>query len=411
MPGPRETIEVGDIEFTQMPLIAAGTVRDTGGTPLKGVDIQTGEKINVVEETGDFDWSFAGLGTAFTDTEGRFELRGILPPGEYALWPRLRGHQNRGFIAFQHGDRSVDLVLDVSTSLSGKVLLPTEVPEERIHVELRYHGVDPKQAFYHETVTSLGFEGEFLFQDLRPGHLDLIVRTGRLSEPSHLQGDLVLEPGASGEDAQLPTIDLRDKLRLIDVLVLGDAGDPVERGYVTIGERSYQLLEGRARVITRAGPADLVVRAPGYLESRTLAAKGQNILRLQRAIPVELRLSTDLPPAAPGLQVAVGLQPREGFESRLTLFDENEERTVGESSRLRVEYQRIDGSGGAFLHVPNLGEYLLQWMIVKELGSSGGRLGGWVGEFSQRVKIEARGMRIDLDPDLEVYAEALREHG
>lgn len=407
IPGDGQAVDVGRLDFVEMPLVAAGRVVDSAGRPLVGADIQVAGKMSLGSSTPGFKWGFLGMGSSYTGSEGEFEVRGFQPNGEYALRPRMRGFQGRGFIPFQHGDQGIELVLDRPSSLSGAVLVSEDIPLDRLNVALRYHGADPKAEFYDRKVLPLGFGGEFQFQDLRPGTIDLIVRTGPLAEPLHIQAEIKLAPGAAGDNARLEPIDLRGKLRMIDVLAQGDGGDPVERGYVTLGTRNYQLLAGRARIIGKAGPTDLMIQAPGYLPLESAARDGATIVQLERTIPVSITVGTSLPEAPPGTQVLLGLSPRFGEREGLVVFDENDEEQVWSTRWLGVEYQRIDGAASTVLHVPLPGEYRLQWMVMEARSPGFGSGQWWISDLNQQVEVGSEGMHLRIEPNVDTFEAGL----
>ena len=405
-----ETVDVGTVVLRQSPLIAAGIVVDAAGVPIERADLQVAEKINQREDPEDFNWSFASIGMGYTGADGRFEIRGLLEPGEYALWPRKNGYANRGFVRFTAGTVGLELVLDRPASLAGSLLTRASFPAERLSVALVYPEATREQQAYARWGGDVQSSGSFGIEQLRPGVADFSVRASVHADALLTVAGVNIKPGEECRDPRLQSLDVRDLVRLVELEVVGEDGAPVERGHVRLGDKHYGLDEGRLSLVASMDARELEVYAPGYMPERMNVPDGSRRVELQRGIPVTLRVPEGVVAPEPPLQLLVGLRTRVHAE-QFPLFRQDGYPSGRVATRERTELVSVAGPGLIRVHVPEPGEYALTWLALDPGDVHGGGGTRWVDPEHHIVDVAADGVdeALDVPIDLEDYARVRAE--
>ncbi|MSR74772.1 MAG: carboxypeptidase regulatory-like domain-containing protein [Planctomycetes bacterium] len=168
------------------------------------------------------------LGDARSDDQGVFVLDGLLS-ARYLLVVRARGYQpNNGFAA-DAGAEAVELTLQPSASISGRVVDGTTgEPVARFSVAL---GAGPDPAFITAQMRQRfnNANGEFTYVDARPGTVVLIAESdgfaGGRSDPMNITSDQRID----GVIVRL------EKGAAVSGLVTGSDGKPVAGARLSLG--------------------------------------------------------------------------------------------------------------------------------------------------------------------------------
>lgn len=299
-----------------------------------------------------------------TDEDGRFELRGHLPPKPYAVHASKRAY-DRTWTPFDLGESDLEIVLTRSGGLAGRLRLPAGFPHERLSVAARPLVGDPP-SWSQRSLRSTGVAGDGSFElaRLAPGEYEVAVRTGRYSEPLLVVPRVEVGGGEPKTPERLADVDLTD-LRVVDLEVAGPDGAPAE-GIVTVDRseepRHHRLKEGSLSLVTSGEPLDLTVRGEGCRVVELPGVASSTRVTLERGIPVTVRLPRDFElPEAP-VELAVALVDASSRES-LDIHTED--------SRERASYGPFELSSNATfdhdrsvdLAAPGPGTYRLEWRL------------------------------------------------
>ena len=199
-----------------------------------------------------------------------------------------------------------------SGAIAGDVLLDPEVPGELLSLV----AVSSSGAWRSAPV---GSDGAFELGGLAPGEVSVRVRGGVDAEPLARVDGVRVEPGATARDPRLAGLDLRERLRLLELRATDAEGAPVGGATALVraagaGGRPLRrpLAAGGSRWLLPWPAADVEVRAPGFLPERRDAVQGSLALELRRAPAVRLALADTgaLPPHP--LRLRADLRPLGG---------------------------------------------------------------------------------------------------
>ena len=373
-PARGESTSVGTVQLEQPGLIVAGRVTRPDGRPLEHVRLVLGDLLD--REAGVPRWSFINFGDQRSGSDGGFEFRGDLPPGEYALHARSKGGAGR-WIPFELAEDDLRVELQDPLRLRGNLRLPPGFPSERLCVSARPVGSETSPGDYWlRTHLAVGItsEGAFEISNLDPGAYEIGVLSGAYSEPLLVLGPV--DTAVSGDEPidALADVDLT-ALKVIEIKLLPPDGETVE-GLVVIGSRKYSTSENVLSLITLQDSVDATVRAHGYraVELNGLSASTEVTLQPGTPVVVTLPDEFELPEPPAKLFVSLLAEERDRSRPRYLYSQDSLTRTFAES-RLLFPSAEVGEERQVTLGAPWAGAYELSWVLYDPAvpGVHGGR--------------------------------------
>ncbi len=269
--------ELGDVRATDWPVLARGSVFDENERPLEGASVE------LCDASGAPDVRTRTM----TDARGLFTLRGPASAGE-ELRVRATEPERRAAdatVTLRRGEPRAHIVIAVHGRLAGSVLLPANAPASGVVVRLD----QPSGA---QLTLSVDETGSYAFSNVEPGATRVLFVPAGFEEPVLVLEQVGIPRGGASTDERLRGTDLRTKLELLELEVVDERGLPIVSGQAgpvsndPVGEgrprgRSYETVDGIARVLVPRGLARLQISAHGYepvvLEAHVLleAQKGR----------------------------------------------------------------------------------------------------------------------------------------
>lgn len=239
--------DVGDVVLRSAPLLAEGRVVTSDGAPVPSARVQLYRKINQRPGSSDFDWSIGRVEPAYTNADGRFELRSEVGGDEYALRAHCRDHMDRGAIRFQRGARGLEFVVDRKRSINGTLLLPKGSAPSQFEVRAREAGTSRERLMYATSSSTPDATGAFEVVDLRPEPVTVSVYLPGIEEPIAEVRVGVPRFDDSEPIGGLDPWDLTETMVPLDFRVFLANGEPLTTGFAAIGPYVLEHDDGRVR--------------------------------------------------------------------------------------------------------------------------------------------------------------------
>ena len=256
--------DVGVVRVAATPLAVAGTVNDTAGRPVAGAMVRI-ERQSLDASGWNESWAVQGGAWEITDAAGRFEVRGELGEGLWAVRVDRRGYAGARRIPFTPGSQDVLATLTRSATVRGRLETPAG-PRVRLLARGSAASGRPHLANQNADTDGAGWtvpaaDGAFAWSGLRPGTLDVAISINGIEEPSLLVSGIAIEEGSDLAPEPLNPISLAGRLHRVEVTVLGPESRPIEDAQVVYP--SVGGVDTRVRERTDAsGVATLVLPNP-----------------------------------------------------------------------------------------------------------------------------------------------------
>ncbi len=246
---------LGDVVAADWPILVRGTVLDEDQRPIEAAVVE------LCDASGRPD----PRTRTTSDDRAQFVLRGPAPEGEavlvHAVEPETRAAD--ATVAMRRGDWREKIVIAVHGRVRGTVVLPEGAPSGAVIVHL----VPPSGTHLALSVDAVG---AFEFANVEPGEARVSFTVEGFDTEIFVLDRVGVPRGGVCTDPRLAHVDLRDRVAIVELEVVDERGEPIETGWVgpvtttrTRG-RSYEMLDGIARVvIVRNGPT-VQVSADGY---------------------------------------------------------------------------------------------------------------------------------------------------
>ncbi|MEM9382691.1 MAG: sigma-70 family RNA polymerase sigma factor [Planctomycetota bacterium] len=413
MPAQGRSVDVGTITLRPPSVLAAGRVLDAGGQPVHRAYVSIYEKFNQRADPEDFGWNFAGVPYTYTDENGAFEVQYDKPEGEYAIRAHAPGSIDRGAVRFQAGARNLVLTVDRERHLRGSVRLPDGFDPTDLVVRAEVVGATREERAYARFESAIATDGDFWLRGLRAAEARVqLLRPDSETPLAILDG---VRPTLDPEElpGALDPWDCRPFLRHLSFEVLRADGSPAPQALTIYDGRSLPVERGRVdAIVTTAEVDEVFVVAPGHRPTRFPTSAAPERVRLERGIPVEVAWSRPLPPAPEGVEVWVGLRPKE-----TSWIPEPAEGEFPYDRYLALwmgEALLVAGSSSATVHVSVPGRYRPLWRVVHPTedvvldGTDDRYFRSVTGRYD--VEVDVRGStaaRQVVEPDLEAARKAL----
>jgi len=359
--------DLGEVVFADARVLLAGRFVCDEGVDARHLYLQVERK---VDERWHQDWQLRPE----TRDDGTFELRGSVPDGE----PLRLVVQKGAFLPVDPIDCEVgDTGITIPLRTAGTVVASLYFDDPKLAQKLttqcrRDGGPEPDQhdrflQLLSRQVGGVQQDGGLLMQwhGLEPGTYTLTVACAGVEEPLVEVPGLVVGSGPC-EDPRLEAIDLRGRLRSIEIRATGPDGAPIvdRDAFVLVpgGEEAvgYNLGNGVVELVTPTS-VDLMVYAPGLsaVERRAVSASQTIALPAAPLATLQVELPQPLPDGV-HLELrftAVRDVPR---RSRVTLDTGRDMPLEG----LFVEAVRVGADGRASVPVRWPGEYRVHGEIT-----------------------------------------------
>ena len=312
---PGGTTDLGDVVLSAAERLVSGRVVDEAGRPIGGASV----RVSAVRLSSGVQHvtELRALATR-SDAEGRFEVRGTVAADEL----QLRTSRQNYFTAEAQvtvGTRDLRLEMGRAASLSLALTLDEGLPAARLQAIVTAPGAGPFRR-------RLEPDGTANFPSLPATLVDVSVLGGGVEEPLWTErAELV-----AGETTELE-VDLRGRLTLFQVRVLGDlgVGIPARIQLRSAGQDTYTQefgadANGEVLMLAPSGPIDLRVSAADHRAQELLGVDPVDVVvRLERGPEVVVRHDLGVLRERERLYLGLGRGndktwvPLEGSETRL----------------------------------------------------------------------------------------------
>ena len=279
--------ELGEVILEDLPLLVAGEVRADKG-PFVGEASVSVERLMPPEgDDQEAEWVHSGLLNWYAREAkgGRFEMYGRYEPGMYRLQVHAQHIMPHNPIPFRLGEKDLRVDLRLACKIAASALLPANSPEDQVRfllVPSDANAMRPPAEVSDDSMTDVARERHGFITVDANGRTDvqwdgLLPGTYSLRIESWMQGQVlasipgVVVPPPATPDSRLADIDLRHKLRVVEVAVRGPDGAKL-RSYD--GKFFATSSHGKAwgetqassesRLVMPTGPYEVLVCMIGY---------------------------------------------------------------------------------------------------------------------------------------------------
>jgi hypothetical protein len=317
-----------------IPGLVSGVIHDGNGKPVEGARVVVTD--SPFPRASDTDGVLAA-GTS--DAQGRFEIHGTVPPPRSTFaWASKDGFLRSSPKQFARGAEGVQLVLQGSGVVSGRLLLDPGVATDRVTLEITAVADERRKSFTglvfasNQHVEDDGFiepppfryeysrqfkidaEGRFAVAGFAGPAVSVTVRPiDDPAQPLEIR-DVVVQRAGAAPDPRIDPIDLRGKVKRVAVDVIDDVGTKRDGARVTSRaagrtgvERSQFTRDGRAEFLVWSGPRDVDVCLDGFRTVRLSGVEGDQVVQLRKGIQVRVTVRGSATRPAPPDLLAVGL--------------------------------------------------------------------------------------------------------
>lgn len=367
-------LDLGEVRLQPFGILIAGRLHCDEGVDCKRANFEferkVGERWN--QEFNLYpDWQPDGSFVAHSGIAKGEPMRLIVHEGAYLpVEP----------IGFRAGDTDVTVSLRAAGSATATFLIDERTPVDRLALRLR-RTQPPEQLDWRQQMMQRHADMQLSHKDghasrswtgLEPGTYQLTAACQGNGEP-FLTIDSIEIGGGPCTDPRLSDIDLRGRLRRLEIRATGADGAPITdaNAFVLITSKSdewngYSLRSGVATIAT-ATAVDLWVLAKGHRMATAEAVSDSCSIALQAA--TEAQLAVTIPSPLPdGAKVRLRLLPKLGLSKRAQLTLDNGSGMGLESFLLEQSPVAADGSATVTVRWP--GEYSIEGTVG--LGDRGG---------------------------------------
>jgi hypothetical protein len=370
-------IDLGDIVLREPPVVLSGSVRNDAGENVHWASISIARKHVHDEQQGRWNWDWVTSLRAQTDMDGAFTCAGIAEIGDYAYVANANGYSSTGFVPFEPGLHGIEIVLQQDGALEGSLLLPEGVPGERFVIAMRRSEEVEANASVrgHETRALPG--GRFRVEGVRADRYDVQILLYGSAEPLHTVSGVRVESGETSRDPRLQEVDLRDRLRRIEIALEGRDGGAVGAAQAAIWPagsggtppRRIACEDGSFTLDSPWPVVDVEIRALGYRPHLLESVSTNRKVTLEEGVSVVLELPPGLEPPAAPLVLRVLLIPsalyRRTFEEWIAMEDGGGARQWNQW--LEIHAPTFAASRRIEVRLPEAGEYVVEWEVARDL--------------------------------------------
>lgn len=290
--------ELGELRLDALPLLAGGVVVDAGGAPVAHAEVSLSRRF--LRDRGRESWRSQGDSRVDSDRDGRFWIRGFPREGEHRVEARHRDHAMVSTPWIQNGAEH-RLEFAGGDFLTGQILRDAALIGVGLRVVLVAPGAEPdgrSRTFDSATVER---DGSFRLGPGAPAAADLWVMDDTLDRRVWTVPAVAGHAFSAPSDPRLDPLDLRGRLRLVEVDCHDEQGAPIRGGLnFALGSdplvvpENWQWTDGsRFGFLMTEEPLHLWVSSDGY-KRKDLKVEGNRLDVLLESGP-RLRLILDDP--------------------------------------------------------------------------------------------------------------------
>ncbi len=365
--------DLGDIRLGAPPVLVAGRVVDASGKPIQGATIQVFQKQYFGENKERSAWEWVRAYPTPSDAKGNFLVLGEAKAPELKVTASKQGWFQEKDVLASPGTEGLLLVLRKGGAVKATFLTDPGVPLKDLGMKLISHGREEERTirFPQKKKTSAVWTG------LPPGTYDLKVSFPYTGQPLVEIEGILVEGGKEAGDPRLKGIDLRGKIRVLNLEIVDEKGRGITNVWLKWGKDFHQgtwYRKGSPLLLGSEEGRTLWITASGYKPKKIQTGEGDVKVVLERGYKIRLVYTGEAPlPEAPfslGVELLLLKRKGPGFLS----FD-----FTGSSSA----YFGKNGTGETWVSVP--GKYRVTWLL-KETGDRG--WSSWWIDEKQRTVIE-----------------------
>ncbi len=286
--------ELGDVVIAPGPLLAAGTVVRSDGTPIAHASVTL-----LVHQGKRF--ALAMHANTVTDASGRFELRGCFDATRVRLLVQGPG-LGLTTLEADPGTSGLRVVLSPSGSIAGSVIVGGLVRPRDLFVIASIPGEAPDQSGGPRLVVPRA-DGSFAMEGLAEGTYRIEIKA-RGTDPVAFAVDGVrVAPGETTADERLQGIDLSKRLFACELTVLAPDGKPLATEVNVSWKASDSAVEvrggrwspsGSAKIVSPHEFLDATVDVDGFRRAHPERISGRRDVRMTPGLPVRVVLRGDV---------------------------------------------------------------------------------------------------------------------
>ncbi|MBI5434184.1 MAG: carboxypeptidase regulatory-like domain-containing protein [Planctomycetes bacterium] len=329
-PVPKGVLELGDLVFTELPVLLAGVVVDEAGLFVAGASV-SGQTHTTEENEQFFDDEEGWWASARTDEQGHFELRGKPVGDEFQVSASIGDRRSLPLVT-RRGDGELVVRLLTTGAIVGRVVRDGAGGVESMVVSAQFS--DPTLQL-DSAMGDVAADGSFAVRRLLPGTYSVSLRNQSSWNDMSGVPDVVVRAGEVTRDPRLDPIDLRGTHFVVRLTIVDENQEPVPRGWFmrelknAAGESSHEwgpIINGKATVAHDGSGANVRLQAEGFCVVRLekVLADQTVVLRRSPRARIVVRPVPSLPPGI-SLGASVAAKGPNGEDSAWIELDANGE--------------------------------------------------------------------------------------
>jgi len=367
--------DLGDIRLGELPLLLAGKVVDPKGKPIQGALVLVREKRSFGPDEKLSFWVPLSGSPARTDKEGKFAIAEKSESSQLKVTAMKDGFAPAEWVPATPGEEDLILALRKGGSVKASFLVEPGFPLGDLQISLSLSGSEGKKG----AMASMQIQGnQAVWTSVPPGTYDMKITLPTEGDPLVEIPGILVEAGKETRDPRLKEIDLRGKVRVLDLELFGPKGERIRNAMIYLdekGSRFTRFRPGRPLLLRPGKSRTLLIWTSRYKPKKVPVTGRKMKVVLEDGYKIRLIYTGEAPlPEAP-FSLGVDLHP---------IFDRGGRNHMLSFDRTSFLYFRKDGTAEG--RVPLPGKYHVSWMIKKTEGS------GW----------SSRGFSAPDPPELEV---------
>jgi len=383
---PRGNLDLGAHQLIAMPLALAGRVVDEQGEAVANALMQLKSKITMAGRGHSY-WQFVQGGQSRSGADGEFAIYAEVDDLELQLVTEASGYTEQT-LAVSLGQDDVEVSLLRGATLAGTIWLDSSVPAKHMRIRVELKADAEENRTYHNEAPLVPKHGvsdayEFHFRDLRTGVATLVL-VGPQFQNIKRTPDVVIQPGLDCTPAEWKDLDLRGRLKQIELHLFDSAGNAVhsEADAFLQSGHSVSAQNAKLSMFMLDQMEDITIVASGYRVMELQQVSQSQDVVLQEGLELRLTIPTTLS-LAEGVSLQAFLMPSDDG----IVVDENADKDwqrPSYSKQIEVEFH---ADGTADLRLPQAGNYLVHLIAIIRNPETGSTT---YDDFGSSTQIEVR---------------------
>lgn len=335
---------LGDAVLLPAPVQLRGTVTDYQGKPIAMAGFNLRQQPTNPEDY----WSMVQTYDCTTDAQGRFEMRGVNPPGIYRLETYRSGYRS-DVQELRLAGQELSISLANNLKVTASILVDDHISSHDLKARLEYRSPNGSSSRrYARIAKDFSFSTEIAAGD----SVRLLLLCARTDQEVYAQELTALPP--AGGDYPVGEIDLRGKLMRYEVSVHQENGQGIEDVSLQFADgHSASISVDSFSMLSSKTSEDVAILANEYRSTQVTLRPGQQDVTLQPGIRVEI-----IVPEFAGT--------RKNERPQLTL------RLQQGESFLTRSFVALDDSGRGHVTLSDPGTYAIFWQNIPQRGGGNG---------------------------------------